>query len=194
MVRIRPIISSSVLTGHDFSNSAASIKGLKYDAESGCYVGAQGLARLARFVWLMGASDVWRTNSRTFDELCQAIDTHINERIVPMCDPRQPFLPSVTGVGWRADLGKQDVNETQENRFTTWLTKVAAFGALDVVSFYDFGKTMSQMTESRSWINHGKTTTTAWMKAMVEQRKQEESACSSFVLGVKRSCDAEALY
>ena len=170
---IRATIGWSVVTGAGFRCSAESIKGLRYDAARGGMVGAQGLARLARFVWLMGASDDWRTNGRSFDELCRALDTHIREQIVPKCEPtRHPFLPDMTGRGWRADLGVQEADETQLNRFTTWITKVAAFGALSYFAFIYLGDTISKITERGSWNGHGESSTDGWMKAMVRQRQQ----------------------
>ena len=176
---IRPAIDPSLVTGEGLRISAGQIKGLRYDVRTFHLVGAQGLARLARFVCLMGASDEWRTAGRTFHQLCATLDTHILERIVPKCEPtRHPFLPDVTGRGWRADLGVQPADETQIDRFTTWMTKVAACGALSWLDWGYVTSAINKLTERSSWNGHGVSTTDGWMKAMARDRTRMALACA----------------
>ena len=179
VILLRTTIDPAVVTGRVLRISAGEVKGLRHDVGRG-FVGAQWHARLARFVWLMGASDEWRTAGRTFEELCATLDTHILERIVPKCEPtRHPFLPDVTGRGWRADLGVQPADETQINRFTTWMTKVAALGALSWLDWGYVSASINGITERSKWNGHGASTTDCWMKAMARDRTRMALACAT---------------
>ena len=169
---IRPTIDPSVVTGPGLRVSAGATKGLRYDIARG-FVGAQGHARLARFVWLMGASDEWRTAGRSFEELCATLDMHIGDRILPKCEPTRPFLPDATGRGWRADLGVQPADDTQIDRFTKWMTRVAALGAVSWLDWASVTATINEVTEHRNWNGHGASTTDGWMKAMARDRTDQ---------------------
>ena len=113
---------------------------------AGTVTGARGLAKLARFAFLMGATPQWKTQGRSFEELCACIDRHITEVILPKCESSHPWLPDVTGQGWRPDLGVR-----AENRFTAWLTQVAILGAINFLNWTWLTSVIESVTNPKEW-------------------------------------------
>ena len=86
--------------------------------------------KLARFAYLMGASDSWKWPGRAY-EVGLAIEHHVLRVILPQCDPTTPWLPDESGTTWRLDLGVPLPCATREARLTAWLTQVAVRGQMD---------------------------------------------------------------
>ena len=177
----RPIVALSAVTGQRLRLAASGVGELRMDWDVGTLVGAKGLATLARFAWLMGASDHWRTKGRTFDQLCHAVDSHLLERVLPKCEPSHAYLPDVTARGWRPDLGLQPPSRGRERRFTMWLTNVAVEGALyqprcwtdDLTSAIEVQSTRHAMAHP-VWPRSEH----EWMKAMARARTRKALACA----------------
>lgn len=85
--------------------------------------------KLARFAYLIGASDSWTWPGRAY-EVGLAIEHHVLRVILPLCDPATPWLPDESGTTWRLDLGVPEPCDTRKTRFTAWLTQVAVRGRM----------------------------------------------------------------
>ena len=154
IIHIPLSIGPSWVTGRHLRNCAGELKGLRHDG--GTVSGARGLAKLARFAFLMGATPQWKTQGRSFEELCACIDRHITEVILPKCKSSHPWLPDVTGQGWRPDLGVR-----AENRFTAWLTQVAILGAINFLSWTWLTSVIESVTDPKEWRFDGSNETNA---------------------------------
>jgi len=178
---ITPSIDTSWVTGEHLRNCAGELKGLRHDG--GTVTGAKGLSKLARFAFLMGATPQWKTQGRSFEELCACIDRHITEVIVPKCESSHPWLPDVTGQGWRPDLGV-----CQTARFTAWLEEVAILGAVNFLNWTWLTSVIESVTDPKEWRFDGSNETNAdrcmrqiasmrlgqQMRALIMYRKREK--------------------
>ena len=176
----RPIVALSAVTGQALRLAASGVGDLSMDWDKGTLVGAKGLATLARFAWLMGASDHWRTKGRTFDQLCHAVDSHLLERVLPKCEPSHAYLPDVTARGWRPDLGLQPPSRSRERRFTMWLTNVAVEGALSAPRWWTDDLTMAiEVQSTRRAVPHPvpPRSVDEWMRQMARARTRRALAC-----------------
>ena len=176
----RPTIALAAVTGPALRLAASGVGELRMDWGQGTLVGDKGLATLARFAWLMGASDQWRTKGRTFDQLCHAVDSHLLERVLPKCEPSHAYLPDVTARGWRPDLGLQPPSRSKERRFTMWLTNVAVEGALSAPRCWTDDLTMAievHSTRLAVVCPVAPRSEDEWMRQMARARTRRALAC-----------------
>ena len=180
---ITAIIHASCITGKQLMDAAASVKDLamRFDATGRQTCSPRGLARISRFAWMLGARDKWSTDGMSFEDLCSTLDTHILKHILPKCEPRYVFLPNVTGDGWRPDLGVQSPIKTQMDRFTTWMTMVAAGGGVRYLEWRCLTDVINHLTDRANWNTIGATTVRAWMQCMERDRKELTRACAKDV-------------